>query len=859
MGIDRIAWLDVAPCAFLIGVLVSSPVLVLAPRTARAEDCDRDGRADAEAIAAGERPDCNDNGIPDACDLHPLPRLISPGFVRPPALVDEFVTGDFDGDGLADLVSRTGRSLWLQRALDAGGFSDATALDHGGQLPTALLAADFDDDGDLDIFQLGNASSFLWNDGRARFEIQAVALESSGPPVFATDVESDGDDDVLIVGSASKILRNHGTRRFEVESLTGTINDGRFAAIADFDRDGLIDVAIGGGGLRDRGEGVVVLRGTPEGFESSARIAVAFAGGLASGDFDADGLDDLLVGSDTAPGLVLARGRGDGTFDSPEAILDAAGARPVRVADLGNDGTLDVFVRTDSLSMLRRVRRRSDDRLDADIIFHGFGTSSDSIELADFDGDVRREFAAILRGQVVVIPVASDGSIGIRLDPGLSIEGRVFSGDVDGDLDDDLVALDRGSALVVLENRTAGGFAELYRIEPRPFAQFFEFTDFDADGDLDLVGGGGSIVVLLENDGNGEFPTRHVLRLGVSIRTLASADLDGDGDRDFVIGTDGALVIAEQVDGPYFGITQVFAGLREGAAVIDHDDDGDIDIVALDATGATVLDNDGSGRFAAASLDGVHGESIAVADLDDDGRADLLAFGRHELRIHDDIRELSSRPPRVVRDINLGPVRLIVDVDGDHDLDLIVGSGTYDLTILHNDNARGFFAHEGIRLTDDIRQFLWIDVDGDRDADLVALAVPQIHPTHPGRLIAFVNDQTLPTSRDDDIDGVPDDCGTAVRFRRGDIDDDGRIAVTDVIRVFDVMFRSGGTPPCWTAADTDDDGAVTLGDAILVLDYLFRSGPPPREPFASCGVDARADRLRCSRFDACSGRIEVGP
>ena len=83
------------------------------------------------------------------------------------------------------------------------------------------------------------------------------------------------------------------------------------------------------------------------------------------------------------------------------------------------------------------------------------------------------------------------------------------------------------------------------------------------------------------------------------------------------------------------------------------------------------------------------------------------------------------------------------------------------------------------------------------------------------------------------------------RFRRGDVNADGDINVTDAVALLDYLFLSGTAPPCRKAADSLDDGTVNLSDAVGILISLFGGRGPLAEPFEACGSDPTVDDLGC--------------
>ena len=89
-------------------------------------------------------------------------------------------------------------------------------------------------------------------------------------------------------------------------------------------------------------------------------------------------------------------------------------------------------------------------------------------------------------------------------------------------------------------------------------------------------------------------------------------------------------------------------------------------------------------------------------------------------------------------------------------------------------------------------------------------------------------------------------------FRRGDVDGDGKMAISDPVALLEHLFRSKPEPPCLEAADVNDDGSVDLGDAIATLFYLFLKGLAPPSPGPKvCGPDPTPDALTCATPPGC--------
>jgi hypothetical protein len=94
-------------------------------------------------------------------------------------------------------------------------------------------------------------------------------------------------------------------------------------------------------------------------------------------------------------------------------------------------------------------------------------------------------------------------------------------------------------------------------------------------------------------------------------------------------------------------------------------------------------------------------------------------------------------------------------------------------------------------------------------------------------------------------------------FVRGDPNASGSMNVADVVSI--IGYAYSGQPEsarCLDAADVDDSGKVDVTDAIRILLYLFRGDAAPPEPPAglppqACGLDPTPDPLDCSEYDPC--------
>ncbi len=98
---------------------------------------------------------------------------------------------------------------------------------------------------------------------------------------------------------------------------------------------------------------------------------------------------------------------------------------------------------------------------------------------------------------------------------------------------------------------------------------------------------------------------------------------------------------------------------------------------------------------------------------------------------------------------------------------------------------------------------------------------------------------------------------SAVPFRRGDANADGRLNVADAVSILQRLFVPGVTNPidgCMDVGDANDDGRFNIADAITVLGSLFAFAGPLPPPADACGADPTEDGLSCETFTGCQSR-----
>ncbi len=95
-----------------------------------------------------------------------------------------------------------------------------------------------------------------------------------------------------------------------------------------------------------------------------------------------------------------------------------------------------------------------------------------------------------------------------------------------------------------------------------------------------------------------------------------------------------------------------------------------------------------------------------------------------------------------------------------------------------------------------------------------------------------------------EITGFDGDPNPGITFRRGDVDVNGLLEVTDPINNLTFQFLGTYNPTCMDALDFDDNGAIEITDPIGNLSHQFLGTAPPAPPGAeTCGADPTEDTV----------------
>ena len=396
---------------------------------------------------------------------------------------------DFDGDGDEDILFIDGGSLpgytgeaprsRLFRNDGNGHFTDWTA--QSGLRVQAYgmggTAGDIDGDGDLDLFvtEFGGHDQLFRNNGDGTFT-DVTAQSGAGDSLWSSsaafaDIDNDGDLDLYVANYVDFSLDNNKVCGDVAHHIPGYCHPDAYNPLPHHL-------------YRNRGDGR---------FEDATQ-AVGLGGavgpglGVVFGDIDNDGWQDIYVANDLKPNFLFYN-KGKGLFEDISLLSGTAygiNGKPeagmgVDMGDYDGDGLLDIVVtnfelETDALYKNLGGGAFTDVRATARIAeptlpFLGFGVAfvdldqDGDLDLVIANGHVDPNAALFLEGSTykqrnLVLENTGDGHFREAKDTGMDRLGAhraLACGDLDGDGDQDVVVVAAGDPAEVWENTTTGG------------------------------------------------------------------------------------------------------------------------------------------------------------------------------------------------------------------------------------------------------------------------------------------------------------------------------------------------------------------------------------------------------------------
>jgi len=472
-------------------------------------------------------------------------------------LIAEFK--DLNGDNQPDLFTRGNEEMRIYFRTGTTGFTAPviTLLESTG----SILFQDMDNDMDADMLvsTCVNNTSFLTihdNDGSGNFSpADTVALVCSDHFV-AADFEGDGDIDLFYDAQEFVyLLRNTGGNVFSLVGAvaSGNNNYGTFTyQVSDINGDGIQDVLT---------TSAHTISGTNDFIQYStfnANGTIAQSGDVTADvidicrfvvvDIDLDGRKDVVSISRGDREIAWYKKNTGTGFGGQRVISEQAKSAQMRFADINNDSYEDLIFAAQNADYLANNYHTLNARMgssgglsDSTIAIGSLQTGGfGRVCTADIDHDndldlIYCNTAPFSSGAVILRLNDGNGFFG---DPAFvsSSGGQLAVGDIDNDGWADVVVIGNYSAYW-LKNLGNGTFSLSEISNNIPGVASLRIADMNNDGLQDILYGNQNTqnVVYLPNTGTEFGPAVTVLSGDIYPHDALERDIDGDGDNDVVI------------------------------------------------------------------------------------------------------------------------------------------------------------------------------------------------------------------------------------------------------------------------------------------------------------------------------------
>jgi hypothetical protein len=569
-------------------------------------------------------------------------------------------SADFDGDG--DLDIATGHSSVTSDQLSIlynngdGTFAPATYYTVGVS-PSSVIAVDVNGDSSIDLVcgnEMDDDISILLNDGHGKFAAQKRYQVGDSPGfIVAADFEGDGDLDILTVNR----LSNNVSVLFNAQAphiLLHTPEQNDLNAPKSTDISVTFDTRIDPSSINDTTfiahgsytglhRGVInydILTNTASlnpsrDFSAGEVVSVILTSGIQS-------IDGIHPAQGLAWSFTVATDGGSGNFSLDSVYQQVGFPRSGVIADLNNDGFLDVATACMDSNSVICFFNNGDGTLSPDSVYP-VESNPNSIVAADLDNDGDLDLAvAQFKGISVLLNKGSgffvpDSTYSVGWFP-----RSLCATDIDNDGNLDLVAATGNNIISVLRNRGDGTF--LPSQDSHPFSGWFYSrvcaTDIEGDGYVDILATDlfNNSLVVLSNNRYGYLYEDSAYATGDGPVCVVSRDFNGDHKLDIAVANSNSCdisILLNNGHGIFLADSQYSVGSNPSNPLElfagDIDGDGDIDLVGVTsyAEGTFVLTNNGAGKFQLrwTGQDAGYAQRIFSGDLDNDGDLDIVTLG----------------------------------------------------------------------------------------------------------------------------------------------------------------------------------------------------------------------------------------
>jgi hypothetical protein len=663
------------------------------------------------------------------------------------------VSADFNGDGQPDIATadHNAATVTILVGNSNGTFSTVPNAVSGtvGNDPVALVAADFNNDGKIDLAVVsssGNAVALLIGNGNGTFTVSGTLATGNNPgSIVAGDFNGDQNIDLAVSNfndSTISVFLGNGDGTFGAGTTFATGASPDSIAVGDFNKDGKLDVVTADGAANS----VSILLGNGDG---TFQTHVEYSCGqeplqVIVDDFNQDGNPDLAVADGGQNDVVIMLGTGNGRYASSKLFALPKVPRKLVSGDLNDDGIPDLAYTSTAGGFAGILLGTGSGTFNNGAMYAtgNSGQLPDDIITTDVNGDGRLDLAMVnpADNDVAILLGNGDGTFASTTTVSNVASGPVavatadFNGD--GKLDAVAVSATDNSVCVLLGNGD-GTFQSPVNCNNPVGAnpQDVAVGDFNGDQhpDLAVVNETDGTVSVLLNNGDGTFANAVTYPVGQSPLGVAVGDFNGDGLPDLAVANYGdatVSVLLNSGNGAFATAVPYAAGSGPSsvaAANLFGHSKGTLDLAVADQTGNTVsvLEGNGDGTFQTnvtySTGSNTGPVAVSIGDFNKDGFPDLATANTTSSTVSILLNSGTSNPgtfgTAVSYPTGLSPFSIATgDLNGDGSLDLAVGNTSANVNAVstlfgngdgtfqtHLEHATGFIlggSAEGVALGD---------------------------------------------------------------------------------------------------------------------------------------------------------------
>ncbi len=573
--------------------------------------------------------------------------------------------GDFNNDARHDIaVVNYGSSnigVFLQGS--NGSFANPITFSTGYDSdPYALAVADLNNDNKLDIVVANygtNNVGVLLGHGNGTFAIQIIFSTGINSHPYSIAIDNLNDDtylDIVVACSGTNnvgVLLGYGDGTFTIPTKYSTGNNSLplSVAIADFDNDNKLDIAVANYGTAS----VVVLLGDGNGNFSVQNIPFFNSSNsnpysMAIGDFNADNRSDIAVVNYDFNYVDIILNNRNYSFSHQTAYSTTSDSQPesVVIADLNNDNYPDMIVANYLDSNVEIFLGYGNGTFRSGVLYStGFGSGPCSVVVGDFNNDNQPDIVVTnyWAYNISVFLGYGDGSFSnpTTFSTGIDSEPVALAiGDFNSDNRLDIVVANFGTAnLGVFLGYGDGTFHSqvTYSTGSGSRPHSVATGDFNNDSQLDIVVANfwtNNVGVFLGH-GDGTFlnQTTYSTDYDLGPSSVDVGDFNNDNRSDIIVANywTGTISLFLGYDNGAFSSQITFStGSSTGPWSItigDFNNDSRLDVAVANqwSDNLGVFVGYGNGSFSSESIYstgiGSNPWSVAAGDLNDDGHSDI--------------------------------------------------------------------------------------------------------------------------------------------------------------------------------------------------------------------------------------------